>query len=348
MKGVWILAALLLGGSGILGSGLHVEAQDVGRMQSAFIQQGVGKWDSVPSVQDQAAGTIQSALVLGKAPRTRARGMDNVHVPLSSTTTNSSTENDAVQTVLEVENPVFETPMGFSIGEEGQWMFPVSWHGAGEGPEVLMSAEGNAHGDYDVVVKVTNGGVLGEARAAVSVDGGASWIGETVLKEDVSIRGLGVELHFEAAEDSDELVEGDSYRFETVEAFGCISDHPEAARMAVYGHPSGKARPVVTILSSGRRGESKFSLALQEGLEPVVVEVVPEDGVFQYGELMYYFSDSEFQKGFTFRATVVPNEEKVKAGPFIIIGVMLFGAVAGGFMLLWARRERDEVYVVKR
>ena len=296
-------------------------------------------------------GTALLLAALGiwdSAPRAEARGIEGNHVVFLSKSTDTLIKSDTSQTVSEKENAGFETPMGFSLGDEGQLIYPVSWDGEGDGAEVLMEAEGNAHGEYDVVVSVTKGGVLGEARAAISIDGGSSWVGETVLKEDVSIRGLGVELHFIAAEDSDELVEGERYAFRAPESFVCISDHPDEARMAVYGHPEEKARPVISILSSGGRGESKFSLALVEGAEPVAVEVVPEDGIFQYGELTYYFSDSEFQKGYTFRATVVPNEEKVKAGPFIIIGIILFGAAAAGFLVLWARREKEEVYVVRR
>ena len=295
-----------------------------------------------------AALLLAAQGIWGSAPRAEARGIEGNHIVLLSKSTDTLIKSDTSQTVSEKENAGFETPMGFSLGDEGQLIYPVSWDGEGDGAEVSMEAEGNAHGEYDVVVSVTKGGVLGEARAAISIDGGSSWVGETVLKEDVSIRGLGVELHFIAAEDSDELVEGERYAFRAPESFVCISDHPDEARMAVYGHPEEKARPVVTILSSGRRGESKFSLALQEGMEPMAVEVVPEEGVFRYGELTYYFSDSFFQKGFTFRATVVPNEEKVKAGPFIIIGIILFGAAAAGFLVLWARREREDAYVVRR
>lgn len=295
-----------------------------------------------------AALLLAAQGIWGSAPRAEARDIEGNHIVLLSKSTDTLIKSDTSQTVSEKENAGFETPMGFSLGDEGQLIYPVSWDGEGDGAEVLMEAEGNAHGEYDVVVSVTKGGVLGEARAAISIDGGSSWVGETVLKEDVSIRGLGVELHFIAAEDSDELVEGERYAFRAPESFVCISDHPDEARMAVYGHPTEKARPVISILSSGGRGESKFSLALVEGAEPVAVEVVPEDGIFQYGELTYYFSDSFFQKGFTFRATVLPNEEKVKAGPFIIIGIILFGAAAAGFLVLWARREREDAYVVRR
>ena len=295
-----------------------------------------------------AALLLAAQGIWGSAPRAEARDIEGNHVVFLSKSTDTLIKSDTSQTVSEKENAGFETPMGFSLGDEGQLIYPVIWDGEGEGPSVKMTAEGNAHGDYDVVVAVTKGGVLGEAKGAVSMDGGESWIGETVLKEDVSIRGLGVELHFVAEEDTDELIEGDQYRFKAPESFVCISDHPDEARMAVYGHPTEKARPVISILSSGGRGESKFSLALVEGAEPVAVEVVPEDGVFRYGELTYYFSDSSFQKGFTFRATVVPNEEKVRVGPFIIIAIFLFGAVGAGVMLLWAKREREEVYVVRR
>ena len=294
-----------------------------------------------------AALLLAAQGIWGSAPRAEARDINDPRIKAIAKATNSAITATTLQTASE-ESALFETPQGILLGDEGQLIYPVIWDGEGEGPSVKMTAEGNAHGEYDVVVSVTKGGVLGEARAAISIDGGSSWVGETVLKEDVSIRGLGVELHFIAAEDSDELVEGERYAFRAPESFVCISDHPDEARMAVYGHPTEKARPVVTILSSGRRGESKFSLALQEGMEPMAVEVVPEDGIFQYGELTYYFSDSEFQKGYTFRATVVPNEEKVKAGPFIIIGIILFGAAGVGFTLLWAKREREEVYVVRR
>ena len=294
------------------------------------------------------AALLLAALgIWDSAPRAEARGINDQRIKAIAKATNSAITATTLQTASE-ESALFETPQGILLGDEGQLIYPVIWDGEGEGPSVKMTAEGNAHGDYDVVVSVTKGGVLGEARAAISIDGGSSWVGETVLKEDVPIRGLGVRLHFEAEEDSDELVEGERYAFRAPESFVCISDHPDEARMAVYGHPTEKARPVVTILSSGRRGESKFSLALQEGMEPMAVEVVPEDGIFQYGELTYYFSDSEFQKGYTFRATVVPNEEKVKAGPFIIIGIILFGAAAAGFLVLWARREREDAYVVRR
>lgn len=294
------------------------------------------------------AALLLAALgIWDSAPRAEARGINDQRIKAIAKATNSAITATTLQTASE-ESALFETPQGILLGDEGQLIYPVSWDGEGDGAEVSMEAEGNAHGEYDVVVSVTKGGVLGEARAAISIDGGSSWVGETVLKEDVSIRGLGVELHFIAAEDSDELVEGERYAFRAPESFVCISDHPDEARMAVYGHPEEKARPVVTILSSGRRGESKFSLALQEGMEPMAVEVVPEEGVFRYGELTYYFSDSFFQKGFTFRATVVPNEEKVKAGPFIIIGIILFGAAAAGFLVLWARREREDAYVVRR
>ena len=177
-------------------------------------------------------GTALLLAALGiwdSAPRAEARGIEGNHVVFLSKSTDTLIKSDTSQTVSEKENAGFETPMGFSLGDEGQLIYPVSWDGEGDGAEVLMEAEGNAHGEYDVVVSVTKGGVLGEARAAISIDGGSSWVGETVLKEDVSIRGLGVELHFIAAEDSDELVEGERYAFRAPESFVCISDHPDEA-----------------------------------------------------------------------------------------------------------------------
>ena len=166
---------------------------------------------------------------------------------------NSAITATTLQTASE-ESALFETPQGILLGDEGQLIYPVIWDGEGEGPSVKMTAEGNAHGDYDVVVAVTKGGVLGEAKGAVSTDGGESWMGETVLKEDVSIRGLGVELHFIAAEDSDELVEGERYAFRAPESFVCISDHPDEARMAVYGHPTEKAGATGRHGADGRGG----------------------------------------------------------------------------------------------
>ena len=160
-------------------------------------------------------GTALLLAALGiwdSAPRAEARDINDPRIKAIAKATNSAITATTLQTASE-ESALFETPQGILLGDEGQLIYPVIWDGEGEGPSVKMTAEGNAHGDYDVVVAVTKGGVLGEAKGAVSTDGGESWMGETVLKEDVSIRGLGVELHFIAAEDSDELVEGERYAF---------------------------------------------------------------------------------------------------------------------------------------
>ena len=208
-------------------------------------------------------------------------------------------------------------------------------------------AHGNAKEDYQAVVRIVKPGVIGEAQAAISVDGGQSWLATFTVDDTVRISGLGLKLEFSTEEDTDEFAEGDTFRFITAESFAMISDHPEAAVVAVTGHPLEKSRPTVTILSSGPRGTSKFSLRMQDGTDPVAVETVPAEGVYTYGPLRFYFSDSTYIKGYTFSGTIIPNEEKVGMGPVIVLAAGVVILVGTGVAVLSAKKEKPGEYELR-
>ena len=79
-----------------------------------------------------AALLLAAQGIWGSAPRAEARDIEGNHVVFLSKSTDTLIKSDTSQTVSEKENAGFETPMGFSLGDEGQLIYPVIWDGEGE------------------------------------------------------------------------------------------------------------------------------------------------------------------------------------------------------------------------
>ena len=155
---------------------------------------------------------------------------------------------------------------------------------------------------------------------------------------------VGLHFNFYTALDSDEFMEGETFSFHTYETFETISSNPEYADVVIMGHPLEKSVPKIEILSSGKRGESKFSLTMVENGESVLVDTIPADGKYTYKDFTFYFTDSVYQKGMNFKATVKPNEEKSNTVPIIILLSVVAVLFIGVFVFLLSKVENKNTY----
>ena len=254
-------------------------------------------------------------------------------------------KGEAGETIPVMEDRYATAMDGVEINGVGEMFYPVEAFGSGIG-ELVIS--GNAKGNYDVVVEVIQPGVIGEARFSLSLDGGETIIGDDVTAEKFPLKEYGMTLFFSTASDTDELKEGDVFRASVPETFAVDTARYGEANVVAAGHPAGEHLVEVTILSSGGRGEAKFTVSMDGGNSISYTDTIPEDGHYSLGDgLELLFSDSgQFEKGQVFAAEVKPNGKTVSMVPvYVLLGTA--GAVTlAGYGFLLSKKERQGDYVL--
>ncbi len=242
----------------------------------------------------------------------------------------------------------YETGMdGVTMQGSGMLYYAVEHKGIGAG---IMKASGHAAGDYDVVVKIVKGGVLGEAVFQISLDGGRSFIGQDVVAESSKIGDAGITLYFETEQDTVEFIKGDEYHVHMPETFPVVASQNGTANLIVTGHPLEEHDFVVTILSSGGLGKSRFTVSSTKGDPIQVTDVIPEDGLYELtDEMVLVFSDSTaYERGLTYNVVVKSNEDTVSYTPlYVLLGIAATGAAACVSMM-GSKKEKDSEYRIRK
>jgi len=254
----------------------------------------------------------------------------------------------------EVPNTVVSDEVYYGTGMEGVTMqgsgilcYAVDHKGVGAGS---MKVSGHATGDYDVVVKIVKSGVLGEAVFQISLDGGKTFIGQDVVAESSKIGDAGITLYFETEQDTVEFIKGDEYHVHMPETFPVAASKTGNANLIVTGHPLEEHDFVVTVLSSGGLGKSRFTVSSTKGDPIQVTDVIPEDGLYELvDDMVLVFSDSTaYERGLTYNVVVKSNEEAVNYTPlYVLLGIAATGA-AVGISMMGSKKEKDSEYRMRR
>lgn len=256
-------------------------------------------------------------------------------------------QND-IQNVTNSDMQLYETGLeGVSMQGTGTLYYAVEHIGTGAG---TMEASGYATGDYDVVVKIVKSGVLGEAMFQISLDGGNSFIGQDIVAEASKIGGFGLSLYFNTEQDTVEFVEGDEYHVKVPETFSVITSNVSTANLIVIGHPLEEHDFIVTILSSGGLGKSRFTVESTKGTAINVTDVIPENGTYELeDDMTLIFSDSTaYERGLTYSVTVESNDDTVNYTPlYVLLGIVTTSGAAA-LSVMGSRKEKDSEYRIRK
>lgn len=252
------------------------------------------------------------------------------------------------QNVIISDTQLYETGLdGVSMQGTGTLFYEVEHTGTGA---ESMEVSGYATGDYDVVVKIVKSGVMGEAVFQISLDGGNSYIGQDIVAEASVIGDAGLTLYFKTEQDTMEFVEGDEYHVKVPESFSVVESKASTANLIVTGHPMEEHDFVVTILSSGGLGKSRFTVESTKGTEIRVTDVIPENGTYELEDGMtLIFSDSTaYERGLTYSVTVESNDDTVNYTPlYVLLGVVATGGAAA-LSVMGSRREKNSDYRIRK
>ena len=233
---------------------------------------------------------------------------------------------------------------GVYLDDAGKYYYAVDHKGDGK---VEMSVSGNANQDADVICKVVKSGVIGEAKIALSLDGGKTYPAETTTADSVPVSALGIDLNFSAHTDNDLLNEGDTYNFKVYEDYNTTSSgNMDQGYVAIYGHLTDDRKITINILSSGGRGVSRFNYTYNDVTSDT--QVIPEDGIYQsdVDGLTFAFSDSDYAKDLSFTADIECADKKINWTPLIVFGVIAVVGLIGAYIYMMGKRDKTSDYQI--
>ena len=255
----------------------------------------------------------------------------------------ATTANDGRKTEIISENRYPTAFDGITMDGMGELYYTVIQKGSGTGS---LTITGNAKGAYDLRIEIIKSGVIGEARFSLSLDGGETVIGEDVTAEKFPLKDYGITLWFSTEHDADELQEGDMFSAAIPETFAVDTARYDEANVIITGHPESDHGIEIHILSSGGRGEAKFTVSMDGGNSIAYTDTIPEDGVFPIGdEIELRFSDSvRFEKGREYSSDVQSNEESINMIPVYVMCASVIIVLCAAYGYLLSRKERMEDY----
>lgn len=257
-------------------------------------------------------------------------------------------EQNDMKDVTFSDSQLYETGLDNVLMQgTGTLYYTVEHRGIGAG---TMEVSGHATGNYDVVVRIVKSGVLGEAVFQISLDGGDTFIGQDVVSDSSIIGDAGITLYFKTEQDTMEFLQGDEYHLKVPETFSTIASKASTANLIVTGHPLEEHDFVVTILSSGGLGKSRFTVESTKGVLINVTDVIPENGVYELVDNMtLVFSDSiAYERGLTYSVTIESNEDSVNYMPlYILLGIVVVGGVVI-ISVMEGKKEKDGEYRIRK
>jgi hypothetical protein len=249
-----------------------------------------------------------------------------------------------------VNNEVrYTTPYDFILMSSDGTLFYDVTHSNEQNPGNL-TVTGFADGNYDVVFRIKNGGVIGEATYVLSLDGGDTWVAEGTVEETISTE-YGLTFTVTTNMDTDELVAGDDFSCQTIECFKVdtatsVSD----AQLMIVGHPKKSHELYVTVLSTGGFNVSKVSVEDDKGNLTSYTGVIPEDGKIELDDgLTLVFKDlTGYQKGVKFSSSIISNDTSIDYTPliFLCIGAGVLALFVIAFLL--GKKDRQSDYVIQQ
>lgn len=249
---------------------------------------------------------------------------------------------------------LYATPLeNVKMAENGTLYYTTTY--SGKSP-VQMEVSGFSNEKYTGSVKITKSGILGEAQYVVSLDGGNTYDGTiytTTSHEDGNeIPDSGLSIHFTAIVDTDELIEGDVYAFQTQRTYPTTATvSPDKALMVVTGSPKKSVEYSMQIMSSGGLGISKIGVAINKEGSEVKVYTIPKDGIVTIDDnVQLLFKDLPgYEKGQQFIVTIDLDEvEEIDYTKlYILAGVVAVGVVIV-MVVLMSKKEKKTDYIIRK
>lgn len=262
--------------------------------------------------------------------------------------TGSTQKENTNQDVIFSDSQLYETGLeGVLMQGTGTLYYTIEHQGSGAG---TMEVSGHATGNYDVVVKIVKGGVLGEAVFQISLDGGKTFIGQDVVSDISKIGDAGITLYFKTEQDTVEFIQGDEYHVKLPETFSAIASKASTANLIVTGHPLEEHEFIVTILSSGGLGNSRFTVESTKGTTVNVTDVIPANGIYELeDDITLIFSDSvTYERGLTYNVTIDSNDDSINYTPiYILFGILITGG-AVAISAMGRKKESDKEYCIRK
>lgn len=222
----------------------------------------------------------------------------------------------------------------------------VMYSGAGNGQ---VGITGVQNGRYEILVKITESGYLGDGHFTYSLDGGATWQGETDIEiplsgfYEIPLTGLTVEFAVSYAE-ADGFMAGDIYSASIPDPsvrIRCDRTGRGAAMVEVLGmnpdiqifdalEVSGMEF-VIDIQKSGGFGEAIWAVSMDGGKTFSPQEYAEEELLFENAGIRLRFYQEKdgilFVRGDRHTISAVRESHQASYGLFIFLAVALFGGL---------------------
>lgn len=237
--------------------------------------------------------------------------------------------------------------------------FAVVYSGAGNGQ---VGITGEQNGRYEIHVKITEFGYLGDGHFTYSLDGGGTWKGETDLEiplfgfYEIPLIGPTVEFAVSYA-DADGFMAGDVYSAsipDPSDGIRCGRTGRGAAMVEVLGmNPGIQAFDtlealeasgmefVIDIQKSGGFGEAIWADSTDGGKTFGPQEYAEEEMLFEdTGVLLHFFPEKDgalFVRGDRYMVSAVRESSNAGYGFFVFLAVVMFGGL--GYAAYMLERE---------
>lgn len=224
--------------------------------------------------------------------------------------------------------------------------FAVMYFGAGNGQ---VGITGEQNGRYEILVKITESGYLGDGHFTYSLNGGETWQGETDLEiplsgfYEIPLTGLTVEFAVSYA-DADGFMAGDVYSVSIPDPSAriwCKRTGRGAAMVEVLSmnpdiqtfdalEASGMEF-VIDIQKSGGFGEAIWTVSTDGGKTFSSQEYAEEELLFEdAGVLLRFFPEKDgtfFVRGDRYMVSAVRESSNAGYGFFVFLAVVMFGGL---------------------
>ena len=257
------------------------------------------------------------------------------------------TENESNEQPDEVETIYYPSGIdGILVEANGTTSYEVTHNGT---TKTTCIVTGNAISDADVVMRVVKAGVIGEAVIELSKDGGATYDASAVINDTLYIGTLGVNVAFLMENDAEKFVIGDTFSFKVRENFRVIYNNSlNSGYVTVFGHPMEDQKLLIRMLSSGGRGESRFTISYDAGTTIAIQDIVPEDGRYNINDnLTLIFSEHDFAKGLEYTAEIKSNDTTFNWIPVFALAILLSLLIIAGYIYLKMQEDKRSEYRIK-
>lgn len=205
-----------------------------------------------------------------------------------------------------------------------------------------LFATGNATHDYNVVITIIEEGVLGEAKFSISTDGGKTILGKDFVSDAYKIEGVGLTFHF-GLDDEQLFKVGEKFTCQIPKTFNMYGAYKEG-NFVIKGEPTQNYNFELVFLSDGGRGKAKFQIITNNDDNTKIVATIPEDGIYEYKEFTFYFTDQDFQKGLKYNLNYKYADTTPNYIPLYILIILIVCAGFAFYVYLATKKEKPIDY----